>query len=325
MKLTTSFITCAAAFAAFSSCEAAVVQLSNGDRVTGTIVSRAEASITVENPIMGKIVLPLSGIASITEDAPAPAKEVAAAPAPVPAPVAAPEETPAEKGFWARNNPLAKWKSNLSIGLSFLSGVKDSRSSTVAFDTERKWTGQELRFELLQQYEVATNDGEDNVSQDMLKVIGRYRHDISDRLFLQSETQYGYDNVKLIDMDARESVGLGWRAIKGDKLTLTLTPALTAQYQVIDGEALDITYSPTLFEELAYTLNDTTSFRQEFSTMFPVNGDSDPSWHAAFIMKRRLSGMFSLNVLYVYDYDGAVPAGIQAGQQSLNLMLGASF
>lgn len=325
MKLTHPLATCAVLFAAALGCNASVIQLSNGDRVTGTIVARGDATITVENPIMGKVVLPLSGVTSVTEDAPAPAA-AAPAPAPAPAPAAAPAPAPVpEKGWFARNNPLDGWKSNLSLGLGLLSGPKDSRSSTVAFDTERKFKVQELRFELLQQYEVATSNGVDNTTQDMLKVLGRYRHDISERLFFQSESQYSYDNVKKIDTDIRESLGIGWRAIKGDKLTLTLTPALTAQYEVVDGEDLDITYSPTLFEELTYAWSESTSLRQEFSTMFPVNGDADPSWHAAFTLKRRLSGMFSLNLLYVYDYDGAVPAGIDAGQSSLNLMLGASF
>jgi hypothetical protein len=112
---------------------------------------------------------------------------------------------------------------------------------------------------------------------------------------------------------------------QGEKLTLSLTPAFTAQYQEVAGECLDPLFSPTLFEELAWELNASTGFRQEFSVLFPVNGDADPSWHSSLALKRRLTDVLSLNVLYIYDYDGTLPTGTEASQQSLNLMLGASF
>jgi putative salt-induced outer membrane protein YdiY len=300
-------------------CDGAVVELVGGDRLSGKIVAKDNASITLETRFLGRVVVPASAVAKVTDDAPVAAK------AEPPLPPPSPPTRPPQSGFWARVNPLAGWKSNLSVGLGYLSGVKDSRSSAIAFDTERKWTLDELRFELLQQYEMTTTDGQDNVSQDSLKVLGRYRHNVSERIFLQSETQYSYDNVKGIDTDVRESLGLGWRVINGKTLTLALTPAVTAQYQVIEGDALDPIYSPTLFEEFSWTLNPSTGFRQEFSVLFPVNGDADPTWHASFSLKRRLSGIFSLNLLYVYDYDGTVGEGVEAAQQSLNLMLGASF
>jgi putative salt-induced outer membrane protein YdiY len=320
MKPILPFLLLAASLSASPASDAATVQLAGGDRLSGTITARDETSLTLQNEFLGAVKIPLSAVASVTEDAPAAAK---AAPPPPPPPAPAKAEKP--KGFWARINPLSAWKSNLSVGLGFLSGVKDSRSSAVSFDTERKWNGNELRFEILQQYEMTTANGVDNVSQDNLKVLGRYRRDISARFFLQSESQYSYDNVKAIDLDLRESVGLGWRVIKGEKLTLSLTPAFTAQYQEVAGECLDPLFSPTLFEELAWELNASTGFRQEFSVLFPVNGDADPSWHTSLALKRRLTDVFSLNLLYIYDYDGTLPANTKASQQSLNLMLGASF
>ncbi len=319
MKPILPFLLLAASLSATLASDAATVQLVGGDRLSGTILARDEASLTLQNEFLGTVKIPMTAVAGVTEDAPAAPAAAKAAPPPAPA------ETEKPKSFWARINPLSAWKSNLSLGLGFLSGVKDSRSSAISFDTERKWNGNELRFELLQQYEMTTTNGADNVSQDNLKALGRYRRDLSERFFLQSESQYSYDNVKTIDLDLRESVGLGWRVIKGEKLTLSLTPAFTAQYQKVAGDSLDPLYSPTLFEELAWELSTSTGFRQEFSILFPVNGDADPSWHNSVALKRRLTDVFSLNLLYIYDYDGTLPSGTEASQQSLNLMLGASF
>ncbi|MFA5257917.1 MAG: DUF481 domain-containing protein [Opitutales bacterium] len=317
----------------------ATVELANGYKLEGEIVGRDENSVQILSPVMGRIDVPMSNVANIVEDAPAagdvPAadvQEVASAPATSSVQtVAEPAvEAVSQDGrittFLRRINFLRKWKTDLSLGLSVLSGQTNSRSTSVAFSTERKWETQELRFAILQQYEVTSRDtGGDDVTRDMFKLTGRYRQDISERIFWQSETQYSYDNVKRIDTDLRESLGVGWRVIEGDKLNITLTPALTMQYQVVQGEDTDITYSPTLFEELTYDWTADTSLRQELSALFPVNGDSDPSYHFSLDLKHKLGKYISANLLYIYDYDGSMPAGLDANQQSLNVMLGVTF
>jgi putative salt-induced outer membrane protein YdiY len=305
---------------------AATIELANGYKLEGKIIGRDEAAIHLLSPVMGRIDVPVSNVKSVVEDAPAAA--VAAVP-PVPPPPPPPPPPPLKSradAFLERIYFLNHWKTDIALGLGFVSGERDSQNTSFAFSTERKWTSQELRFELLQQYEQATNsDGDDEVSKDMLKAIGRYRHDISERFFFQSETQYGYDNIKEIDQDIRESVGLGWRVIKTERSSLSLTPAMTVQRQVIDGESQGVTYAPTLFEEFTFDWSRALSFRQECSALFPVNGDSDPSYHFSLALKNRLSEHLSLNILYLYDYDGSVADDIEPGQQSLNLMLGVSF
>jgi len=316
----------------------ATVELANGYKLEGEIVGRDENSVQILSPAMGRIDVPMSNVAQIVEDVPA-SGDVQAADAQVTTSVQASSartvvapaaEAISQDGlvlqFLQRINFLCKWKTDLSLGLSVLSGQTDSRSTSVAFSSERKWETQEARFAVLQQYEVTSRDtGGDDVTQDMLKITGRYRQDMSERIFWQSETQYSYDNVKLIDMDLRESLGVGWRVIERDRLNITLTPAFTMQYQVVEGESMDLIYSPTLFEELTYDWTQDTSLRQELSALFPVNGDGDPSYHFSLDLKHKLGKYISASLLYLYDYDGYVPSDLDASQHSLNVMMGVSF
>jgi hypothetical protein len=312
----------------------ATIELANGYKLDGKILARDKDAIRVDSALMGRIDIPLANVAKITEEAPQTAQTATPSPKTDTAPTSTTAESkappPPAKGdtdtFLERLNFLDNWKTNIALGMGYVNGTKDSANTSITFDTERKWTKQELRFELLQQYEELTDsDGEKNVSKDMLKTVGRYRHNLGERFFWQSETQYGYDNVREIDLDIRESLGLGWRAIKSKRINLSLTSAFSAQKLQIEGKSEDLTYSPTLFEEFTFDLTKSTSLRQEFSVLFPVNGDAGNSYHFSIGMKSMLSDHLSFNLLYLFDHDGTVPDDIEPQQTSLNMLLGVSF
>ena len=312
------------ALAACSTGYCSTIELANGYKLEGEIVGRSETTLNVMSPTMGRIDVPMSNVAKIEEKVQT--ADATPAPAAAPAPVAAaPAPAPVEdRGIWGIFDP---WKTEFGLGVGLLSGKQDSESTSVTFSTERKWTEQELRFDLLQQYEQTTDkSGADNVTQDMFKAIARYRHDISERLFLQSETQYSFDNTKNIDEDIRESIGLGWRIIKRERIELSLTPSMTVQHQVVNGDTLDLTYAPSIFEEFIFMWTERVSIRQEASALFPVNGDNDATYHFGLTLKNQLSGHLSLNLMYLYDYDGAyLVLDDDREQHTLKLMLGVTF
>jgi putative salt-induced outer membrane protein YdiY len=311
--------------------QAATVELANGYSLEGTITARDEKVLHFDSALMGPLDIPLTNVAKITGDV------AAADKAPTPPPPAVAKASPAEPvvttpaksdidSLLERFYFLENWKTDLALGLGYVSGETDSSSSSLSFSTERKWTRRELRFEIIQQYEKATDaDGGSSVSKDSLKALGRYRNDFSERFFWQSETQYGYDNVKEIDYDLRESLGLGWRVIKTERMNLALTPALSIQKKEVGGESKDLIYAPTFFEEFTFDLTKGTSFRQDLSILFPVNGDDGNSYHFSLKMKSMLSEHLSFNLLYLYDYDGSVADKIEPGQHSMNVLLGVSF
>lgn len=313
-----------------STAQAAVVELANGYALEGKIIGKDDKVLHLDSTLMGLIDIPLSNIAKIDEEPTAKAEEPSVATAPsaketLPAPAIAPQKSDIDR-LLEHINFLSNWKTDLALGIGYVSGETDSASSSISFSTERKWTKQELRFELLQQYEKTTDsDGKSSVSKDSLKTLGRYRNNFSERLFWQSETQYGYDNVKEIDYDLRESLGLGWRVIKTERMNLALTPAASIQKKKVDGESKDMTYAPTLFEEFTFDLTKSTSFRQDLSILFPVNGDDGNSYHFSLKTKSMLSEHLSFNLLYLYDYDGSVAKEVEPGQHSLNVLLGVSF
>ncbi len=324
-----------ASFLVLTPLHGAVVELLNGDRISGEIISRDAEFLHIKSPIVGTLALPVSSLKSIDK------QEVAATPPPPPPPPPAPAPAPvpfdsrllpdmnglrsATAAFLNYMNVWDEWKSNLSLSLSLLTGQTNSRNTNVAFNSERKWTKSSLRFEVTQEYEVTETNGVDNVTRNRFKALARYRHDISKLMFFQSDSQYMFARVKGIDHDIRQSAGIGWRLYQSDRLSINTTSSITAQYTVLDGDAQDVSCAPTLFEEIVYKWTDTVNVRQEASAMFPVTGDADPSYHFAAVFQNKFMENLSMNLEYVYDYDGAVGVGAKASQHSFRIGLGMSF
>lgn len=351
----------------------AVIELRNGDRLTGHIVSRDSDSVLLKTDGLGKIDIPRSKIAKITEDKlrgtepaaslppviniagarpstaprpdskPAPKKEVHA-PAQqteVVATVEEPSATPQVKkplkgrkyishslmAFLKRINFLHKWKSNLRIGYNLYSGETDSYSNTVNFLTSRLWTKSEFRFEFKQEYATSTDrDGKETVSRDKLRVNGRYRYNSEDKkIFFQSESQYGYARISGIDQDYLQSFGCGWRIMQSEIWYFCLVPSISGQYQVIESEQQGVSLAPTLYEEAEYKWTDTLLIHNEAYAIIPANGDGQPTYHFSIMLQNKLVGNLSLNIEYVFDFDGSVKESKDAAQQSLRASFGIDF
>jgi hypothetical protein len=367
LLLTASLAACAIA-------DGAVVELNNGDRISGRVVSRDAQVLHFKSDVFGRLDIPLSNVAKIQEDKlkgsadvvklppvvsigasqlatapkvgtkPGEAKNAAkpdAAKSPKEAVAAVPPVRfdpmkPRESrryishmlvSFLHRINYLDKWKSNLRIGYSLYSGETDSFSSTVNFLTERLWKKSEARFEFMQDYATSTDTaGVETVSRDKLKFTGRYRYNINNRrMFFQTEGQYGYSHVSGIDQDYLQSVGYGWRLIQTEIWYFCLVPAVAGQYQVIEGDQQGLSLSPTLYEEAEYKWTDTLRIHNESYALIPVNGDNNPTYHFSIMLQNKLSRNLSLNIEYLFDFDGSVKQDKDAASQSLRASFGIDF
>jgi putative salt-induced outer membrane protein YdiY len=226
--------------------------------------------------------------------------------------------------FLKRINFLDKWKSNLRVGYNLYSGETDSFSNTVNFLTTRLWTKSECRFEFMQDYATSTDtDGKETVSRDKLRVSGRYRYNSTDKkIFFQAESQYGYARVSGIDQDYLQSFGCGWRIIQSEIWYFCLVPSMAGQYQVIESEQQGVSIAPTLYEEAEYKWTDTLRIHNEAYAIIPANGGNQPTYHFSIMLQNKLVGNLSLNIEYVFDFDGSVSESKDAAQQSLKASFG---
>ena len=326
----------------------AVVELTNGDHVTGKIISKDDISIKLKTEMMGEVKILMCNVAKIDEKA----GNMTAKPAKPNGDVAA--KTPAggkispgdsvvfstvglahenrryiyseAREFFRRVNILNRWTSNLKLAFSLASSTTEARSNTIEFSTERKLSINEYRFTTMQEYATTTNEqGVDTVTSDKFRATGRFRHNLSSWRFLQSETEYGFNHVSGINQDYLESLGYGMRLVQNKLWYFSVTPSATTQYQVLKTGRRIASDGPSIYEEAEYRWSDSLRIRDEATVFFPVTSDNKPSYHVSFILENKLVGNVSLNIEYSYDYDGAVSNSSKVAQTCLKAALGIDF
>jgi putative salt-induced outer membrane protein YdiY len=340
---------------------AAVVELLNGDRVSGKIIGRDDKSLHLASPILGELVLPLSSISKITEDDDKGASAIASRPSERPqSPTPNPQQTasvgpnvqggpsqplpapqrisdrgkyhgkkyfiPVSIDFVRKITSMYNLTSSIKVGMNYFSGPTDSRSANVAVTIARVWLMHELKLNYSQDYsESVASTGTKTVSLDKMKTELRYRYNLNKRMYFQSDSQYGYSRVNNIDQDYLQSFGYGWRLIETKLWTFNVTPALSCQYQMISHENQEPSLAPMIYEEAEYRWTDSLKLRDELTAIFPVTGGNKPTIHFMISFKNKLIGNAYINFDYLFDYDGAVANNADTVQQTVRTSFGIDF
>lgn len=218
------------------------------------------------------------------------------------------------------------WETHITGGMTLRTGRADSSNFNFLLWTERKYRQNEVRIEAAREYELTLNeDGSKTVTRNRTRGLLRFRFNMNDYLFVQSSTQYSNARANGIDHDLRESVGIGWRYLRSDRLKGSITPSIAAQYQEVNGESEGISMVPTLSQDLVYNLNERITFREEANALFPISGDQKPTWGFLLRMETKLLSNLSFNIEYDFDYDGAVGVDAEASQSSILARVGVTF
>ncbi len=218
------------------------------------------------------------------------------------------------------------WDSSLTAGFNLKTGRADSRSYNFMFWSERRGKRGEARVEASHEFEQTIDSvGTRTIARDRARGLLRLRQNLNERSFLQSNSQYSNAYALGIDHDFRQSLGVGWRFANTQRLQISLTPALTAQYQEVRGATDGVFLAPSIFQELVYSLNERVTLREEINALFPVQNSQDPTYGFLVRMETKLAASLSFNIEYDYDFDGAAAETGEGGQNSIMARLGVAF
>ena len=339
---------------ASSHASGAIVELKNGDRLTGTVLRQDDETLYMKSDLFGPMEIPTAKVARIVETPTPPQATAATTPAPAPVTAANTPSRPVSgaaksvvpqkpkgllgmteggrylidvaKSFLREKGILGKWKSSIRFGYALSSGEASSSNASAALHTERQWKVNSVRFDYQQDYATSTDAaGKETLTRDKLKLDLQYRHSLSQRNFLQTDTQYSYAHVTGIKNDYLQSFGYGWKCFDTKTLKVSLTPSLAFHYQELDTADTGMSIAPTLYEEVDYRWTEFVKIHSEAYAMFPANGKGDPTYHFSTILQNRIVGNLALNLEYQFDYDGSVSATSQSSQHVLRTAFSFDF
>ena len=170
----------------------------------------------------------------------------------------------------------------------------------------------------------------------------RWRHNLSDRLFTQSDTTYDSDKIKLIHYQFDENVGLGYKIFKSVRQAVDVGAGVTGEELDATGVEKGFTYLGNVFQDYAYKINGRYTFLEDIAadyspetrglsglvpdTVIVASGsqrDYDYKFHAT--LQGKINERLSLNLHFEYEYDNAVANPTARTSQRITTTLGYGF
>jgi putative salt-induced outer membrane protein YdiY len=219
------------------------VVLTNGDTITGAIVKKDGAKLTIKSEFLGEVTMPWSAVKSIRSDADlnvvlpggqtvkgklstagdqlqiAAGAETKTAPL---AAVATVRDAAEQHSFERLEHPgiLELWSGNFDIGLALASGNARSDSLTTAFTAGRRTRGGTLAVYFNQIYSTARVDNVNSTIASAVRGGWKYNRNVSSRMFLTGFNDYEHDRFQNLNIRFVAGGGVGVRALKTENAQL---------------------------------------------------------------------------------------------------------
>lgn len=245
----------------------AVVTLSNGTRVHGTIIEQTPETIRIMDPVLGELAIPRSSIVAIidapTADQPAQPAEATKA-APEPAAEEVPGEAEPEPDLTGTYGFLRGWAWEAEIGLNGSEGNTEQFNLRTALNGERESDRLSSRIRL--SYNYATDDGEKSEDRFLARLRNDWKfRDSKWRFFTEGE--FEYDDFQDWDWRWSAFAGPAYAFIENDR-TLLLGRVGFGFNQFVGGENDDVSPQALIGLQYNHKFTDRQSFESE-ATLFP--------------------------------------------------------
>lgn len=221
------------------------VTLTNGDRITGSVVKSDGKTLTLKTELAGTVEIKWSGIKDFVADTPVVITTAADKP-PISGTVTTKDDTlvvasnsgtvnvpkadvtalrsPADQEAYEKAlhpDLLHGWNGGINLGFALTAGNSQTTNLAVAVLADRKTTNDKLSL-YFNQVNSKNNAPGAVPSTTANNVMGgaRYDRNLTPRLFAFVNGDFMSDSLQSLDLRALLGGGLGWHAIKGERTTL---------------------------------------------------------------------------------------------------------
>ena len=216
------------------------VVLKNGDTLTGSVIQKDGAKLTLKSELLGEVSIPWSAVKSLRSDQELVVVlpggesvkgkistngdnlEVASKSAPLAGIPAIRDEAEQTKWEKLQHPGLGElWAGNFALGLALARGNARTETLTNDFNAARATTHDKIGLHFNQIYATALVDGVSNATASAVRGGWAYNRDLNPRIFLTTLNEYEHDRFQSLDLRAVFGGGAGWNAVKTKKTTLS--------------------------------------------------------------------------------------------------------
>ncbi len=310
MKVFSIFLICACFVAAASA--GVVLELVNGDRVSGEIIKVESGTVFVRTALMDDVQVSRDAVKSGLEaEMPAPPEK---------AKKAAPAAVPAEKQKKAETK-------HAEPSLRQLLHLPDSVTGKIRASAYRRrrsyledyieiapsvsWKDKKKvhSFDWALRYRYRRDNNSDNnaweKTDDEFTAEQKYRYSFDKTTFAQSRTYWKQDRVDNIEPRFIQSLGLGLYLLNSDLFKLDFSPGIGYEYVNNDNEVTE-SATPTFEETFQWVINSRFSYEQKFTY---VGDGREFQYDLTNELEARLNGSLSVVLKHSLEYEQEREAG----------------
>lgn len=306
-----------------------VLELANGDQLSGRLISQQDGIIVFHSPVLGELRLAKDQAEIVSRDPPPSETDTAAT-------AAALTGTPPNQ---RKPAPDPKpWKGSIEFGFQQQSGQRDTLNLNLRALAELKHGPNNLQME----GRVLYGEQQSRANVDRSDASFRWRRNLSPDFFTQTVTSYSRDNIRGIEHNWEQNVGAGYRLYSAEDHTLNVGAGLTGQYRSNRGVEPGTYGLVEVFQDYTYRINGRFTLRQNTVAQYTPDGqgafiiipnqprvtrDGEPNYKIRFntALQGKITERISLNVRYEYEYDNAIVAINAEGDQRITSSLGYAF
>lgn len=331
-----------------ASIRATTLILSNGDRLTGRVIKRADGKVYFHSDLLGDIVAPenivrlvespsqttpsLHGSAPMTQPAARVAVPLVASTTATAAPESHPPHPAATPVVQTRR---PRWTGKVEFG--YANQESTVRTVNVTLHAEIERTVGADNFLLKDSYGYSISAGQPNTEMDDASL--RWRHSVSGRMFLQSLTSYDSDKIRLVRNREEENVGVGYKVIGSSRQTVDVGAGVSGLYLDAVGVQPGFGYLGNVFQDYSWKINEHLSLTEDTSVQFSPEtpghyvyalaantplypSKQDRVFNLHTVLQDKITNRLSLNLRLEYGYESAIPNPSARGDERITSTLG---
>ncbi|HAV12838.1 MAG TPA: hypothetical protein DCX06_04990 [Opitutae bacterium] len=306
-----------------------VIALDSGERVVGDLLPKStDTTIFLQSALLGEISIPRKRVVKI-EDQEVPLVEVAEKSKKKPIPKAV--ETPTKKVALTEEEidhieerrvidtlrdfkAPDSWNGNLRLGLNLSQGDRKWTETYVRGNLEIKPKGSRnfYRFDGSYTYrESERSNGSSFKTTDKYDVNFTYRRTFYDNWFAQNSLGYRVDQIKGIDRELQESVGVGYKFKPNSKIEFLLGGGGGVEEFQAETDGTRLGWSPlvNVFQEATWKPWRRTSLVQKFNYYWNPENSEQFNYIMSAAIRFRLTDLVGLEFSYNKNFDNDIGNG----------------
>ena len=304
-----------------------LVVLDSGEQLVGDILPESgEATLIIRSALLGEVEVPRFHVRSIqpqaVENAPEPetveSVETVELVEPEVAPVASVTGVEAKERKIIETFKELKapdlWSGNMRLGMNLSRGDREWTETFARGKLEIEPRESPSFYRLTGSYtyrQTERSDGSDFKSTDKYDAEFTYRRSFKESWFVQNAIGYRADQLKGIDREAQESVGVGYKYEPSDRFEVLLgggggVEELKTNY---DDTRSGISPLVNVFQESTWRPFDRTSFVQKFNYYWNPENSEQFNYVFTAAIRVRLTDLLGFEISYDKNFDNDVGDG----------------